>query len=150
MVLRLYNILVKIWMNQKHLEKQVGIANISVKAQYYSSELKKKMRCEKQECGIYQSYRIFIENTLAIEITMSSVKTIAAVFKAKHDKVLRKQQSLNLRLKKLFPNNNIIEEYFALPYRTDFTFKNHMLVVEIDEKDMRTGIQIARGKDKKN
>ena len=33
--------LVKIWMNQKHLEKQVGIANISVKAQYYSSELKK-------------------------------------------------------------------------------------------------------------
>ena len=34
--------LVKIWMNQKHLEKQVGIANISVKAQYCSSELKKK------------------------------------------------------------------------------------------------------------
>ena len=108
------------------------------------------MRCEKEECGIYQSCRIFIENALAIEITMSSVKTIAAVFQAKHDKVLRKQQSLNLRLKKLFPNNNIIEEYFALPYRTDFTFKNHMLVVEIDEKDMRTGIQIARGKDKKN
>ena len=42
MVLRLYNMLVKIWMNQKHLEKQVGIANISVKAQYCSSELKKK------------------------------------------------------------------------------------------------------------
>ena len=41
MVLRLYNMLVKIWMNQKHLEKQVGIANISVKAQYYSSELNK-------------------------------------------------------------------------------------------------------------
>ena len=108
------------------------------------------MRCEKQECGIYQSCRIFIENTLAKEITMSSVKTIAAVFKAKHDKVLRKQQSLNLRLKKLFTNNTIIEEYFALPYRTDFTFKTHMLVVEIDEKDMRTGIQIARGKGKKN
>ena len=34
--------LVKISMNQKHLEKQFGIANISVKAQYYSSELKKK------------------------------------------------------------------------------------------------------------
>ena len=112
--------------------------------------IKKKLGCEKQECGIYQSYRIFIENTLAIEITMSSVKTIAAVFKAKRDKVLRKQQSLNLRLKKLFPNNNITEEYFALTYRTDFTFKNHMLVVEIDEKDVRIGIQIARGKDKKN
>ena len=82
---------------------------------------------------------MFIENTLAVEITMSAVKTQAAIFKSKfgvnqHDKVLRKQQSLGLRLKKLFPNENIIEEYFALHYRTDFTFKKHMLAVEIDEK----------------
>ena len=70
---------------------------------------------------------------------MSAVKTQAAIFREKfgvnqHDKVLRKQQSLGLRLKKLFPNEDIIEEYFALHYRTDFTFKKHMLVVEIDEK----------------
>ena len=32
----------------------------------------------------------------------------------------------------MFPSEDIIEEYFALHYRTDFTFK--MLVVEIDEK----------------
>ena len=97
------------------------------------------MRCEIQECGKYQPCRIFIKNTLAVEITMSSVKTQAAIFKSKfgvkqHDKVLRKQQSLGLRLKKLFPSEDIIEEYFALHYRTDFTFKKHMLVVEIDEK----------------
>ena len=82
---------------------------------------------------------MFIENTLAVEITMSAVKTQAAIFREKfgvnqHDKVLRKQQSLGLRLKKLFPSEEIIEEYFALHYRTDFTFKKHMLVVEIDEK----------------
>ena len=70
---------------------------------------------------------------------MNSVKTQAAIFRAKfgvnqHDKVLRKQQSLNLRLKKLFPNEDIVEQYFALNYRTDFTFKKFMLVVEIDEK----------------
>ena len=63
------------------------------------------MRCEIQECGKYQPCRIFIENTLAVEITMSSVKTQAAIFRNKfegnqHDKVLRKQQSLDLRLKK--------------------------------------------------
>ena len=92
-----------------------------------------------QECGKYQPWRMFIENTLAVEITMSAVKTQAAIFKSKfgvnqHDKVLRKQQSLGLRLKKLFPNENILEEYFALHYRTDFTFKKHMLVVEINEK----------------
>ena len=49
-------------------------------------------------------------------------------------KVLRKQQSLGLRLKKLFQNEDIIEEYFALHYRTDFTIKKHGLLVEIDEK----------------
>ena len=41
---------------------------------------------------------------------------------------------MGLRLKKLFQNEDIIEEYFALHYRTDFTFKKHGLLVEIDEK----------------
>ena len=82
---------------------------------------------------------MFTENNAAVEITMSTVKTEEVIFRDKfgvkqHDQVLRKQQSLGLRLKKLFPNEDIIEEYFALHYRTHFTFKKHMLVVEIDEK----------------
>ena len=80
-----------------------------------------------------------LKNTLAVEITVSSVKTQAAIFKSKlgvnqHDKGLHKQQPLGLRLKKLFLNEELIEEYSALHCRTDFTFKKHMLVVEIDEK----------------
>ena len=67
----------------------------------------KKMRCEIQECGKFQPCRIFIKNTLSAKITMSSVKTQVAVFKSKfgvnqHNKALRKQQSLGLRLKKYF------------------------------------------------
>ena len=97
------------------------------------------MRYEIQECGKHQPCRIFIKNTLAVEVTMSAVKVQAAIFREKfgvsqHDKVLRKQQSLGLRLKKLFQNEAIIEEYFALHFRTDFTFKKHRLLVEIDEK----------------
>ena len=70
---------------------------------------------------------------------MSSVKVQPAIFRGKfgvnkHNKVLRKQQSLGLRLKKLFPNEDIIDEYSALHYKTDFIFKKHMLVVEINEK----------------
>ena len=63
---------------------------------------------------------------------MNSVKTQAAIFRAKpgvnqHDKVLRKQESLSLGLKKLFPNDSRrIEEYSALLYRTGFTFKEDM------------------------
>ena len=60
---------------------------------------------------------------------MSSVKTQAAF-----DKVLHKQQSLGLRLKKLFTNKDIIEKYSPLHSRTDFTFKKHMLVAKTDKK----------------
>ena len=70
---------------------------------------------------------------------MSAVKTQAAIFSEKfgdnqHDKVLCKQQSLSLRLKILFQNEDVIDEYFALHYRTDFTFKKHRLLTEIDGK----------------
>ena len=60
------------------------------------------MRYEIQDCGNYQPCRIFIENTLAVEITMSSVSSyVQEKFGVnEHDKVLRKQQSLGLRLNK--------------------------------------------------
>ena len=72
------------------------------------------MRCKIEECGKYQPCRIFIQNTLAVEITMNSIKIQAVIFRDtfgvnQHDKVLRKQQSLGLRLKKLFSNEDIIE-----------------------------------------
>ena len=123
---------VKIWINQGHLEEKLNIANISDRTQYYSDEFK-KMRCEIQEWGKYQPFRMFIENTLALEITMSAVISTAklheVIFRDKfgvvqHNKVLRKMQSLVLRLKKLFSSQDIIEQYFALRHRIDFTFKN--------------------------
>ena len=78
-----------------------------------------------------------MKNSAAIATNMSAVKTQAVIFKSKfgirqHDKVLRKQQSLGLRQKKLFPNEDIIEEYSDLNYRTDFTFTKHILVVKTD------------------
>ena len=122
-----------------HLQEKLDITNISDRCQYYSDEFK-NMRREIQECGKYQPCKIFIENTLAVEITMSAVKTQAVTVRdnsgvKQNDKVSHKQQSLGLRLKKLFSSEEIIEEYFALHYKTDFTFKKHMLAVEIDEKD---------------
>ena len=52
---------------------------------------------------------MFIENTLAAEFTISAVKTQAVIFRDKfgvkqHDKVLCKQQSLGLKLKRSFPS----------------------------------------------
>ena len=64
----------EILINQKRLETKIDIANIADGTQNYSSEFK-KMRCEIQECGKYQPCGVFVKNTLAVDITMSSVKT---------------------------------------------------------------------------
>ena len=86
---------------------------------------------------------------------MNSVKKQPAIFRKKleilhNNKVLRKQQSLGWRLKNLYPKEDIKEKYFVLNCRTDFTFKRHMLVIEIDKKGHDAEIQIMKNKDKKN
>ena len=70
----------EIWINQEHLHEKLDIANIADRTQHYSSGFK-KVRCEIQECGKYQPCRICIKNNLAVELTMSYVKTQAAIFK---------------------------------------------------------------------
>ena len=62
---------------------------------------------------------------------------------------MHKQQSLSLRLKKFFSSKDIIEEYVALHHRTKFTFKKHILVVEIDEKGHNERPRIMKEKGKK-
>ena len=54
------------------------------------------MRCDIRDCGNYQPCKMFIENSVAVDIAMSSVKTKAAIFRSKfgvnqRDIVLRKQ-----------------------------------------------------------
>ena len=39
----------------------------------------------------------------------------------------------------MFPSEGIIEEYFPLHYRTDYSFKKRMPVVKTDEKDWEDG-----------
>ena len=53
--------------------KKLEIANIADRTQYYFAKFKNMK---------YQPCRIFIENTFAVGITMSSLKTEAAIFKS--------------------------------------------------------------------
>ena len=121
--------------------KKIDIANIADRTHYYSSELKCDAKWDaKYKTVVNINLKDFLlKNTLAIEITMSSVKTQTAIFRYEfavnqHDKVLHEQESIDLRLNKLFSNEEIIKEYSALHYRTGFAFKKNMLVVETDEK----------------
>ena len=123
----------QVWINQKNHEKKTNLV-------LHIYLIKLNIIPQNLKIGVWKlsTLQKCIENTLAVERTISSVKTQAAIFRDgfevnQHNKVLCKQQSLGLRLKKLFPSEDI-EEYFTLHYRIDFKFKNHMLMVEIDEK----------------
>ena len=55
------------------------------------------MRCETQECGNYQPCRLFVQNILAVQLTMTAKNKQAAICKAKFgvnqlDLVLCRQQ----------------------------------------------------------
>ena len=95
------------------------------------------MRYEIQDCSKYQSCRIFIENTATVDITMSDVKSQAAVFKSK---IGVKQQDIPQKTIIGFETEKHISKWrhnrriFYLNYRTDFTLKNDKLLVEIGEK----------------
>ena len=41
------------------------------------------MRCETQERGNYQPCRLFVQNILALQLTMTAKNTQVAIFKAK-------------------------------------------------------------------
>ena len=75
------------------------------------------MRCETQECGNYQPCRLFVQNILAVQLTMTAKNKQAAICKAKFgvnqlDLVLCRQQWLGLSIKIIFPKKDIKEEYF--------------------------------------
>ena len=45
----------------------------------------------------------------------------------------RKEYSMNLKIKKMFSNEIIEEQYYVLGYYTDLAFPVHKLGIEIDE-----------------
>ena len=128
------------WINEKHLEKAVGYKNVAGnKTQYYSDEFKER-RCEIQDCQDFQPCRKFIAGKLAIHLILD-IKTVkAGELKTKLgfnqlDPIMTKQQSIGLRIRKTFPNEEIIEDFYVkeFDYKTDFYLPRRKLVIEVDE-----------------
>ena len=97
----------KKWINGKNLETALGCKNlVGNKTQYYSEEFKKR-RYETQDCEDFQSCRKFIAEELAVHFIIDTKTVKAAELKTKLgfnqiDPIMSKQESIGLRLKKLF------------------------------------------------
>ena len=124
----------------KHLEKAVCYKNLAGnKTQYYSDEFKER-RYEIQDYEDFQPCRKFIAEKLAIHLILD-IKTVkAGELKTKLgfnqlDPIMTKQQSIGLRIRKTFPNEEIMEDFYVkeFDYKTDFYLPRRKLVIEVDE-----------------
>ena len=120
------------------MEKALGCKNLAGnKTQYYSNEFKKR-RWEILDYEDYQPCRKFVAEELAIHLILDTVTVKAGELKIKLafnqlDSIMTKQQSIDWRLGKLFPNEEIIEAFSALNYLIDYYFPKCKLAIEFDE-----------------
>ena len=63
---------------------------------------------------------------------------------------MTKQQSIDLRLRKLFPNEEIIEDFSALNYLIDYYFPKCKLAIEVDELGHKDRDQTKENKRQKD
>ena len=63
---------------------------------------------------------------------------------------MTKQQSIGLRLRELFPNEDIIEDFSALYYLIDYYFPKRKLAIEVNELGHKDRVQIKENKKQKD
>ena len=63
---------------------------------------------------------------------------------------MTKQQSIGLRLRKLFLNEEMIEDFSALNYLTDYYFPKRKLAIEVDELGHKDRDQTKENKRQKD
>ena len=86
----------KRWLNEKHIETQLGHANVPAVTNKYSSEYKKQ-RQELQNCGNYQPCRRFLKEEFALHIIMICNTTPAVFFRTRlgfkqYDPIMTQEQ----------------------------------------------------------
>ena len=145
------------WVNENYLEKVISYKNLTGnRTQQYSDELKKK-RCEIQDCEDFQPCRKFIAEKLTIHLIID-IKTVkAGELKTRLgfnqlDPIMTKQQSIGLRIRKTFPNEKIIEDFYVkkFDYMIYFYLSKRKLAIEVHElghKDRKSERENTRQKE---
>ena len=145
------------WVNENYLEKVISYKNLTGnRTQQYSDELKKE-RCEIQDCEDFQPCRKFIAEKLTIHLIID-IKTVkAGELKTRLgfnqlDPLMTKQQSIGLRIRKTFPNEKIIEDFYVkkFDYMIYFYLSKRKLAIEVHElghKDRKSEKENTRQKE---
>ena len=126
----------KLWLNERHIQKQLGLKNLPALSNKYDKEYKKQ-RSELNE-STNQPNRRFIHVDLALKVIMNSRTDESCKFKRNlgftlHDVINTKEQTVISAIKDAFEGENMETQYSVLRYRIDLYFHKYELAIEVDE-----------------
>ena len=124
-------------LNERHVQKQLGLKNLPVLINIYDKEYKKKNRSELNK-STTQSHRRFIHVDLGLKVIMNSRIDDSCKFKRKlgfklHGVINTKEQTVISAIKDAFEGENMETQYSVLCYRIDLYFHKYKLAIEVDE-----------------
>ena len=143
----------EIWLNERHVQQQLGLKNLPALTNKYDEEYK-KCRYELIDDPIKQSCRRFIHNDLALKIIMDCRTDESCNLKRNlgftlHDVINTKEQTVINSIKDAFEGENMQTQYTVLGYRIDLYFHKYKLAIEVDElghNDRNIDYEIQRQK----
>ena len=141
-----------LWLNERHLQQQLGHKNLRTATNKYGKEYK-KCRSELNESK-KQPCRRFIPNDLALKIIMDYRTDQSCNFKRNpgftlHDVINAKEQTVINSIKDSFEGEDLQTQYTVLGYRIDLYFHKYKFAIEIDElghNDRNIDYEIQRQK----
>ena len=126
-----------LWLNEKHIEEQLGHKNLPAITNKYD-KIYKKHRYELVDEPIKQPNRRFLRSDLALKIIMGCRTDESCSFKRNlrfklHDVINTKEQTVLNSIKDTFEGEDMQSQYKVLGYRIDLYFRKYKLAIEVDE-----------------
>ena len=126
-----------LWINEKHMEEQLGHKNIPAITNKYA-KIYKKHRYELVDEPIKQRNRRFLSIDWALKIIMDCRTDESFSLKRNlgfnlHDVINTKEQTVLRSIKDVFEGEDMQTQYSVLSYRIDLYFHKYKLAIEVDE-----------------
>ena len=127
----------RLWLNEKHIDEQLGLKNISSITNKYNKEYK-KFRYEIIDEPNKQPHRRFLRNDLTLKIIMNCRTDELCNFKRNlgfrlHDVINTKEQTVINSIKDAFEGEDMQTQYIVIGYRIDLYFHKYKLAIEVDK-----------------
>ena len=127
----------ELWLNERHVEKQLGHKNLPAITNKFD-KIYKKQRYERVDESIKQPYRRFLHRDLTLKIIMNCRTDESCNLKKNlgftlHDVINAKEQTIINSIKDASEGEDKQTQYTVIGYRIDLYFHKYNLAIEVDE-----------------